>query len=96
MDKIEALREHQEELTKVRRLIDEPGFKWFQNICSTQVQNRLTDIVLAPPEGLDDMVKKIYAIGECAGLRLALNLPEIHKEQLEYDIKLASKGNEDE
>ena len=91
---MEELRELQEELTTIRRLLAESGFKWFEDVCKQQAENRLSEIILVPPEGVDDMVKRAYAIGECAGLKLAVRLPEIHKEQLEYDIKQLTKEPE--
>lgn len=96
MDKTEEVRELQEELTNLRRMLEEPGFKRFQDDINLQLQERLSRIILVAPKGLDDMIEKCYAIGECAGLKLASGLPAIRKEVLEMDIKKLLRNIEGE
>lgn len=90
----EQLRELQELANTLKRLEAEPGYVWLKGVGNEQIQNRLTDIILTPPESVDDMVKKIYAIGECAGIKLMTHMVSIQKEQLEYDIKNLTKEDE--
>lgn len=91
---MEELKARQEELTKVRRLLTLDGFEWLQGMCGQQIQARLSDLVLSPPTGVDDMVKKAYMLGECSGLRVAMGLPAIQAEVLTAEIKAAAGEKE--
>lgn len=87
MDKAEERNLLQAELLKVNRLLESDGYKWLMDIGNQQLSNRLSLAILVPPEGADDMVKKTYELGECAGLKLLMSLTEVQKDQLETDIR---------
>ncbi len=95
MDNSEELKARQEELTKIRRLLDLDGFQWLENICNQQLQARLAELVLSPPTGVDDMVKRAYTLGECAGMRLVLGLPHVQREVISQEIKAAGERNDE-
>jgi hypothetical protein len=90
----ERLQELQEELTKIRRLKETDGYEWLVKIGEAQVQSRLGTIILVSPESADDMVKKNFALGECAGIKLMQSIADVYYEQIRDEIQNLTKGND--
>lgn len=61
---------------KMNDLLENENFKFFSKILNSQIEQRIHNM-LVMPEGMDDAVKRIYSSGEIAGMKIALNLPQI-------------------
>lgn len=82
----DELREMQEELATLRKLIESPGWKRVMAIADSQIQNRFTSIIRTPGKTMDGLIEKEYANGEVAGIELFQRLPEIQVETLKQTI----------
>jgi len=91
----EELREAQEELARLRQLCDSPGWQWYLEVVQAQVTNRINDLILGEPQGLDDMVKRAYAMGECAGIKTLPEIPSMRMEELREAIEMELEERKD-
>lgn len=83
----EEYRHYQEVRAQLRQLFEHPGWKWLRQVMENQVGTRIGTLVLTAPEGLDDMVRKAYATGEVAGLKLAMDLPQASLDTIDEDLE---------
>jgi hypothetical protein len=91
MDQLDQLRQAQEQVAQLRSLVNHPGWVWLANVGKAQIENRLTDIVLTAPAGMDDLIAKNFSTGEMAGAKLLLAIPEIRIAELQEAIELLLK-----
>ena len=61
---------------QMTELLEDKNFKTYVAILQAQIDGRIHQM-LVMPEGMDDAVKRIYAAGEIAGFKVALNLPQL-------------------
>lgn len=95
MDRAEEMSLLQEEHRKVADLIKHPGYVWLLATGEEQLRRRVSDLILAAPEGMDDMMKKAYAMGECAGIKLMCSVTAVQEGVLAEEIKKIQKGMDD-
>lgn len=91
----EQLRELQEELSDLRELVGNRGWKRLMRVAQAQVNNR-QPYVEAAAGGLDGMIQKEHMTGELAGIKLFMQLPEIQIGSLQEEIKRLTEDMEDE
>jgi hypothetical protein len=88
------LRVLQEQLYEWRNLLQSNGWKQLVGFAKTQVDQRVHNLVLnAETEG----TKLHYARGECAGIQLFSQIPQIEIDRLEAEIasiNIPEKDNE--
>lgn len=83
----EELRELQEERGQLRQLIESQGWHWFVNLANAIFDDTFEHKVITKPSGMDEVVQKVYDLGECAGVRRVTNIPAARLEVVEAEIK---------
>src|SRR5882672_2583806 len=68
-------------------LIEHDSFKVLVKLLDAQIEMRI-HTMLVMPNGMDDAVRRIYASGEIAGLKIALNFPQLVIEGAQGTIDL--------
>lgn len=71
---------------KLEALGENEEFKYFKKLIETQIEMRVHQSLMMP-NGLDDVVKRIYSSGEIAGMKVAINLPKVIVDGLNGSIK---------
>lgn len=74
-------------------LVEHSAFKFFVKAVEAQIDKRL-HLLLVPPSGADDVVQKTYSAGEIAGMKVAINLPQIMIETAQGTIDMIKVNNE--
>lgn len=77
----------------MNNLLENEDFKTMTKILNSQIEQRIHEM-LVMPDGMDGMVKRTYSSGEIAGMKIALNLPQILIEgaQSTIDITKTKEG----
>lgn len=83
----QALREAQEERSRLLSLLAHPGWKWFEGILDTQIEARRNHYELQPLKKMDEVLEEQYIKGELNGLRTSKFLIIARVEELENDIQ---------
>lgn len=71
---------------KLEDLSENENFKVFKKLIEAQIEMR-THQAFIMPNGLDDVVKRIYSSGEIAGMKVAINLPQVIVDGLSGSVK---------
>lgn len=74
------------EKRKFEELLENEDFKYFKNLVEKQVEMRVHQSLIMP-NGVDDVVKRIYASGEIAGLKIAINFPQVMMDGMNGSVK---------
>lgn len=69
------------------RLLDSPDWKAYAKLLQVQIDRRLVELLSMPKSG-DDIVAKTYTMGELAGIKLALDYPQVLIGYAEANIEL--------
>ncbi len=82
----DEVRELQEELYSLKKLLQDRTFKLFIEVLEAQVKTRSDTLLLKPLERMDDVLHQEFSKGEIAGLTLAVRFVEIRISDLEEQI----------
>lgn len=74
------------EKKKLEELSENENFKVFKKLIEAQIEMRVHQSLMMP-NGLDDVVKRIYSSGEIAGMKVAINLPRVIVDGLNGSVK---------
>lgn len=78
---------------KMTELLENENFKFFAKLLETQIEMRIHSMLIIP-NGMDELIQRNYSSGEIAGLKIALNFPQVMIETLEGNIEMLKRGNE--
>lgn len=84
-ERAKLLSEARLQKTAMVRLLDTPEWKTYAGELQKQTNRRLVEL-LAMPLGADDVIKKTYTTGELAGIKLALEYPQVLIEYAQSSI----------
>lgn len=84
-----------EQKRKMKDLLDYSSFQFYVAELEEQIDKRLNE-VLVMPRGADDVIQRTYMSGEIAGIKLALNLPQVLIEYAQESIDSARVKEENE
>lgn len=74
-------------------LIDDPSFVYFKEQMQAQIDNRLRELLMIP-RSVDDMIQKAYNMGEMAGIKLAIDFPEVLVEYAKSSLESINRSEE--
>jgi hypothetical protein len=83
----QALREAQEERSRLVSLTTQVGWKWYEEVLERHIESRRNLYELRPLEKMDEVLAEQYMKGELHGLRLAKLMIHARIEELEDDIQ---------
>ena len=83
----QALREAQEERSRLLSLTNHVGWKWYEGILDSQIEARRNTYELRPLKTMDEVLEEQYVKGELNGLRTVKALVIARVEELENDIQ---------
>ena len=78
---------------KMTELLEDENFKFFISLLQAQTDKRIHEM-LVMPTGMDDAVRRIYSNGEVAGLKIAINFPQILIDGSQGTIDMIKRVNE--
>lgn len=81
------------ELQELRNLVKLKAWDRLAKTAKAQVETRTNKVMLNACEGLDATLEQEFEKGECAGIRLFMELPEVRIDEIENLLKM--KENED-
>jgi hypothetical protein len=76
-----------EERAQLRQLCESAGWKRVIAYAQESFDTSFENDVIQKPSGVDDLIAKTWQIGECAGLRRLINIPQLRLEVLEGEIR---------
>ena len=91
----EDLREAQEELSKLKKLIESPGFLWEQTVAQSDIEGRITRLVTTPPTSIEAVLGIVHELGVCAGIKKTVERPMLQIEVLEEEVERLADEEEE-
>lgn len=88
----QALREAQEERSRLLSLLNNAGWRWYEGILDTQIEARRNNYELRPLETMDEVLAEQFTKGEIAGFRTAKVIIIARVEELENEIEEHEKA----
>lgn len=92
----EELRELQEERAQLKSLLDSDGWKRFAQSVEANFHDTFENSLAQRPTGMDDMVSKMYDMGQVSAFRRMVNWPMLRFEVLNQEIKQLTDKMENE
>lgn len=83
-----SLQQQKEVRDQLSTLFEQPGWKWMQEVLQNQLNVRVQNLILQSAGRVDDIVGLLQLKGECTGLKLAIELPQLSLRTLEEQIEL--------
>jgi len=79
-------REAQEELSKLKKLVESPGYLWTQQVAQSDVEGRITRLVTTPPTSIEAVLGIVHELGVCAGIKKTAERPMLQVGVLEEEL----------
>ena len=93
----DQLEDLQEQLFKWKALVKSAGWQLLEEYAKAQVNHRVGSILRAPTREVVDVINREYERGECSGINLFQEMPQIEIARLEEEIRYIKevRGNVD-